>query len=514
MSAPTVLAQPALRQTLRDLRSVIIGVGAGLLLLGLLFHNEIGAAITVWRTSTAYNHCFLVLPIAAYLVWDRRASLRGMTIAPVPVLAFAAIPMVLVWLVADRLGIMEGRQLVAMTIVQLLFLAVLGWRSWWMLSGPLLYLYFLVPFGAFVTTHLQHFTTDFVQVGLSLVHIPAYIDGFTIQIPQGSFYIAEACAGLRFLIASVAFGALYSILMYRSPARRGLFMLASVIVPIIANGFRALGIVVLAYFLGSAKAAATDHIIYGWVFFSIVILMLIALGLPFREDQPPAEPPLATDSKPLEPRALHRALLTVGLVCVFALIGPGVTLALGAGGMTRAAAPAFNPGRDCVLESGSHAAPLPHHPSSARNFNCGGFPVQVQTVTLPRRATSEVVFAAERALIDKGGEDGVSVSWLRPAANGTRTWRLVQSPNLGFITAAGLWVDGKPTQLSLALRLHLALTSIIGTHFAPVLVTVTPEENLAKLGQEQRRRVLDRLVRLVEAWPNVNRKVRLIATGR
>ena len=73
--------------------------------------------------------------------------------------------------------------------------------------------------------------------------IPAYIDGYIIEIPQGTFFVAEACAGLRFLIASIAFGCLYALLMYRSPVRRGVFILVSIIVPIIANGFRGLGIV-------------------------------------------------------------------------------------------------------------------------------------------------------------------------------------------------------------------------------------------------------------------------------
>ena len=41
---------------------------AGLLLLGLLFRAEILAAVTVWDESTAYNHCWLVLPIAGWLV--------------------------------------------------------------------------------------------------------------------------------------------------------------------------------------------------------------------------------------------------------------------------------------------------------------------------------------------------------------------------------------------------------------------------------------------------------------
>src|ERR1700744_386958 len=84
-------------------------IGIGALLLGLLFSQEVAAAIQTWIDSTAYNHCFLVLPIAAYLVWDRRDTLRGFTAQPVLWPALAGIPIALVWLLAERLGIMEGR---------------------------------------------------------------------------------------------------------------------------------------------------------------------------------------------------------------------------------------------------------------------------------------------------------------------------------------------------------------------------------------------------------------------
>src|SRR4029077_14311596 len=93
------------------------------------------------------------------------------------------------------------------------------------------------------------------------------------------------CACLWSLTACVAVGCLYALVMYRSALRRAVFIGASIVVPIVANGFRALGIVALGHYLGSAEAVEADHVLYGWVFFSIVILILIVLGLPFHEDQ-------------------------------------------------------------------------------------------------------------------------------------------------------------------------------------------------------------------------------------
>src|SRR5579863_4840102 len=88
-------------------------LGVGLLLFGALFHGEVAAAVAVWSESTAYNHCFLVIPIVAYLIWDRRDVLAGAVPSPNAWFALAAIPVIMIWLLAERLGIMEGRQLMA-----------------------------------------------------------------------------------------------------------------------------------------------------------------------------------------------------------------------------------------------------------------------------------------------------------------------------------------------------------------------------------------------------------------
>ena len=54
----------------------------GLLGWVLLFLPECVAAVGVWRASDTYGHCFLILPMAAYLAWDRRAALAGFTTVP------------------------------------------------------------------------------------------------------------------------------------------------------------------------------------------------------------------------------------------------------------------------------------------------------------------------------------------------------------------------------------------------------------------------------------------------
>ncbi|HEX5325799.1 MAG TPA: exosortase A, partial [Acetobacteraceae bacterium] len=465
------LAPPHAAVLGKELRAALPALALGLVALGLVFHTEIVAGVEVWIESTAYNHCFLVLPIVLYLIWDRRAVLAGAVPEPLPVAALAGLPIGGAWFIADRLGIMEGRQLMAMCLVELLFLAVLGWRLYRALLGPLLYLFFLVPFGAFITPLLQDVTAAFTTHGLDLLGIPNFSDAYSIEIPEGTFYIAEACAGLRFLIAAIAFGCLYALLMYRSPLRRGLFILVSIIVPVIANGFRALGIVVLGHVLGSAQAAATDHVLYGWVFFSIVILLLVVLGLPFREDERPAVP-LAPNpaASPARARSSFGAVLSVIAVAV---VGP-----LAVAGFDRASAAALSPDPPALALGGCTAtAPIERSASGApgrllvQHVACEGAGLQVQLELFSPRSDPGAVLAEQRRLLAMNGE--ISTTTALPM-NGV-TWRLIQTDDPWRSAASALWLGGRQAGSGLRVRLRQGWASLIGGHLAPVAMIVRPD---------------------------------------
>lgn len=455
----------------RERRRIALSVGLGLLLLGALFSREVLAAVHTWNTSTAYNHCFLVIPITLYLWWDRRVDLVGIPPNLMPVAVVLALPLTLTWLISERLGIMEGRQLVAVSFAELLVLVVVGKRLWWALAGPLLYLYFLVPFGEFLTPKLQDITTWLIRDGLHILGVPAYIDGYIIDIPQGRFFVAEACAGLRFLIASSAFGCLYALMIYRSPMRRGLFILVSVIVPIIANGLRGLGIVYLGYTLNDAQAAAADHIIYGWVFFSAVILLLIAVGLPFRQDNIPARAATPPSQATNPPFPLSLAMATALGVVVLAAISPAVAAALTLATATRTDAPgSIDMGSDCAVRVAQVGA---LHVRTQRVV-CGNITMDVTWEAFSPRITAAPLMAERRRLVLRALTEGLQENWLATMDEASSAWRIMTSSDPAFAIAVSMWVDGKPVRPGLAMRTRMAMNSLFGSTFAPMIVTVTP----------------------------------------
>jgi exosortase A len=454
-----------------SLPAVLPALGLAAAMLAGLFAAEIGAAAHVWNSSTAYGHCWLVLPIVLWLVHERRFEAASVPCVPVRWPALLALPLVVLWVGADLLGLMEGRQIALIGFVELVLLAAFGARLYWALSAAFLYLIFLVPFGAFLTPALQDFTAGFVAHGLDLFGVPNRITTLQIEIPEGSFYVAEACAGLRFLIASIAFGALYAVTMFQSPWRRLGFIVVSCVVPVIANGFRGLGIVLLGHALGSAEAAATDHVLYGWIFFSLVIVALALAGMPFRQDPIPVRRAPAI----VLPGTARRAAWAVLPVLAVAALGPAASLALDA----RARAPGdarqiFAAAPGCAM-----TAVAPHGAVLMQTFQCGDAVVQARTEILPAQANPAWVVRAGSDWVGAmvpGHDSDNRLLTLGGAA--PVVWHVLMDADSPRAAASVLFVDGRPVLGGLRDRLHLARDLLSGGARAPVSLAVAtaPED--------------------------------------
>jgi exosortase A len=488
-SVPLIATAPRQEASRRRWLAAATALAVGVSALAVVFRPEQAEAVRVWLASTAYNHCFLVLPVAAYLAWDRRQDLAAASPQPAPWLALAALPIGLLWLFVDRAGIWEARQLLAMSVLQVLFLAVLGPRCWRTAAAPLLYLFFLVPFGGFLVSPLQSFTAHFMATGLDILRIPNYSTGATIEIPEGTFYVADACAGLRFLIASVAFGALYGCVMYTSPVRRLLFLALSVFVPIIANGFRALGLVVLAHLLGSAAAVETDHVLYGWLFFSIVTFLLILVGLPFRQARRAATEREGERTRPKPRGAVAATAAIAAAVVILCALAPRLLadrLDNPAAGEPITADIRFVAPPDCA------AAPLPARPfvklpplspglTEARAYRCAGGTFVVTRHRYPPRISARPLLdqlAPESAW--RGSQSAVARSFEVGSGAAAWHWRIVEFDRGsragagGYAAlAAALWIDGRPAKSAIVSRIRQAVNALSPTAVAPVAVIVT-----------------------------------------
>ena len=281
-------------------------IAFGVAIVTLAYWKTALSMVEIWAGSETFNHGFLILPIAGYLAWLRYPRQQDKT----PDGNWLGLGVIGLGVAAWWLGNEAGVQLVShfafVVMLQGILLACLGWRCYRAMLFPALYLFLMVPFGEFAVLPLQDLTADYTVMLARASGIPVYIDGLYIDIPGGSFLVAEACSGVRYLIATFALGLLVQDLLFVSRWRKALILVLSIVIPIIANVIRAYMILTIAYVSDFEIAVGVDHILYGWVFFAVVTLALIAIAFRFRE--PPAALP---DVQPL-PAAPRRSPLRSG----------------------------------------------------------------------------------------------------------------------------------------------------------------------------------------------------------
>jgi exosortase A len=287
----------------------------------LLFRGDVADLVTIWWTSTTFGHCLFIGPVVAWLVWQRRAELAQLT--PTgwwPGLAIVAIGG-FGWLTGDAASVGFARQLGLIVMLQGAVVTLLGPNVARGLLFPLGYAFFLVPFGEGLEPPLQSITVAIVMPLLHLVGVPAVVDGVLIHAGGYWFEVAEACSGAKFVIAMVAFGVLVANLCFLSWRRRAGFLLVSVVVPVIANGFRAFGTIWAADLTSVEAATGFDHIVYGWLFFALVMAGVLALGWRWF-DRAPDDPAFDPATLQVAPRRRTDLLLASVLVLTTAAIFP------------------------------------------------------------------------------------------------------------------------------------------------------------------------------------------------
>lgn len=284
----------------------------------LAFEETAISMVRIWQSSETFSHGFVVAPVSLWLMWRNRAELSRAAVRPcwpgLVVLAGACF----LWMLGSLADANVVKHFALVAMIQSVVLVVLGVQLTRAMAFPLLFLYFAVPFGEAFVPKLMDWTADFTVFALKLTGIPVYREGNNFVIPSGNWSVVEACSGIRYLIASMMAGTLYAYLMYRSQRRRLMFVVAAVIVPLLANWLRAYGIVMIGHLSANELATGVDHLIYGWLFFGIVLFAMFWVGARFREDhETPAAMPASKSAPGDRGPVVRAALAAVALAVVW-----------------------------------------------------------------------------------------------------------------------------------------------------------------------------------------------------
>lgn len=455
-----------------------LGIVAGAVLA--LFHRDVTGMLSIWWNASTFGHCLFVPILIGWLVQQRMGGLRQLEPAAwAPGLLWLALG-AFVWLLGEAAGVAVFRHGALILMLQGAVITLFGPSVSRALLFPLFYAFFMVPVGEEIVAPLQLVTARLSMLFLSLAGVPAHMDGIFITTPTGYFEVAEACSGAKFLIAMTAYGALVCNVCFTSWPRRILFMAGALTLSVLANGVRAFATILVAHLTSIDAAVGFDHVLYGWVFFAIIMTLVMAAAWPFF-DRRPGDPWF--DPERLE-RMRHRPA-RLGLVVLgsLALIvgGPLWLAASAAVGQALPRAPEMPQVKGWTL-----TAERPRHPWQPR-FDGADHLVQARY----RDARGHIVDLAI-ATYDRQAEGRELVGFAQGAANPDQQWtwsspapapadargEQITAPGPVVRHAVSFYVvgDGMPTGSAPAIKLATMTARLLGRDQRAAALIISAEQ--------------------------------------
>jgi exosortase len=293
MSKRMMLLETGLKSSIARTRWLLAGgmILTSAAVASIAYLRTIASAVDLWMTRDTYTYAFAVLPIAAFLVWMRRERFRSSMPQPSYSALAAVVLFSLMWWAGARYGVDELQHIAFAGVLVSIVLCGIGWANAVHFSVPLLYLFLLAPAGTPLLPFLQDAATFLATTLLSIGQIAYYAEGHMIEVATGKYEVAPGCAGLNFILAMATVTPLYCEMMYRGWKKKLIAFSSMMLLVPVANGIRVFGIIAIAEYTHSAIDISADHLFYGWVFFSAIVVVLFWIGS-FFSDSPPSLAPI------------------------------------------------------------------------------------------------------------------------------------------------------------------------------------------------------------------------------
>lgn len=245
-----------------------------------VFYPIVPEMVREWAGHSDNNHGFLVPLIAAYLVWQKRELLAPSQIAGSGWGAALLVAGLVVYLLSYAGGTaFTARVAMVLSLFGLLWYC-LGDAWIRVLTFPLLFLLFMIPVPysliSLVSMPLQLMATRMSARVIEFCSIPVYREGNMLYFVGTQLEVAEACSGIRSIMALTMLGSIFAYMSRLHWRRRAVLVLSAVPIAMVANIIRITGTGILANYFGDQVARGFLHEFSGIVVFAFG---LISLGL-------------------------------------------------------------------------------------------------------------------------------------------------------------------------------------------------------------------------------------------
>lgn len=253
----------------------------------------------VWRWSGAggdLSHGWIIPLVSAYAVWRRRTELAAAVRKP----CHAGLVLIALALLLHVVGVRA--QLTRLTLLSMFGLlwalpfTLYGWSFARWLIFPAGYLLFCIPFSFLdsLTVPLRILASTGSTVLLNGLGVTAVQSGTAVYTNAGggfNFDVADACSGLRSLLAMTALTAAYARFTLPGFWRPWALFLCAVPLAIVGNVARIVAIGLVAQVLSHDWAMRVYHDYSSYIVFSTAILLMMGVARLLQPRAPSGVPP-------------------------------------------------------------------------------------------------------------------------------------------------------------------------------------------------------------------------------
>lgn len=238
------------------------------------FLNLVG----LWNADPNNSYGYLVIPMAAYILWDRRHLLDRSRLAWcwwgfLPLLALLGLR---VFLYERNEQYVEASLIP--WVVGTLVLTLGGWHLLRVALPAIVFLFFLLPvppsINGLLAAPLQTLATHGTLILMQVTGLPVFAQGNVIFVGANPLEVARACNGLSMLVSFVALNALV-VLISRRPIWERLIIMASAIpIALVSNIIRITATGWSYYLWGREFGDKVAHDAAGFAMLGIALVLL------------------------------------------------------------------------------------------------------------------------------------------------------------------------------------------------------------------------------------------------
>ena len=238
-----------------------------------------------WIHNDDFSHGILILPLAGYIVWQRRKKLATL----MPQTDWRGLGVMALAIGLYILGELGAELFTTRAAIIILCIGAVWWlyglRVLHELVFPLLLLFLMLPLPGFIyrnlTFGLQILSSTLSVNLLNALGYIAYREGNIIDMGFGQFQVVEACNGLRFIMPMLTLGVLFAFMQPQVWWKRAVLVAITIPLAMVTNVLRIVATGILAMYLGTGVAQGFFHDFSGWAVFmaSFALFGLFALLL-------------------------------------------------------------------------------------------------------------------------------------------------------------------------------------------------------------------------------------------